>query len=297
MTSELLVGNGSPVQIEFWRTGTPEVTMELSLPTVLRGNNFQPAAPAEVIGAVQDAYDHVNRLAPWLCPIEELTVARIDLARDFSQVADAPGHLARLAERPGKRMRTVAYYSNTGVGVETVIRYTDRHVGRLYDRAAMYAAGVSTAQGQRTADDLRDLARAERGVVRFELQLRSKAAEGHGIKTLHDVCVAPLPDIAHNYFQDRCRFDAVVAGGEWKIKEAVAQARRHGIKITAPLGQLMLDALNEPPECSAGTLKKYRALANKLGVAPVDLLNTEPRPPMRLDFNHGLLVPGAAEAA
>ncbi len=290
LTSELASGVNMTLQIDHWRSAGPEASLELSVPRATRGDNRLPANPDEVVRAVQLAYDEASEVVSWQSDPSDFTVTRLDLARDFTGVRDAPTLLANLAQVPASRMQTSAYFAADGRGIETLIRSTNRHVSRLYDRAVMYEQQSRTRDTCRR-DFAREMAQAETGVVRYELQLRRKQAEEEGVTRVSDLAAAPLFEIARRFFTERCQFGAVVAGIDWKLRDALATAQVRGrTKVTAAIGQFTLDALGLPGDSHPRTQSQYRRDYTSLGLVPADLLRSESLA-SRLDFATGLLAP------
>jgi hypothetical protein len=273
------------LEVQLWREPSGVVAMEFSVPRTVREDNRHPAGAQEAMMAVERAHLSAAEAVNWRCEPEQLVISRIDLARDFTGIPDPRVLIDRLAHVPPKRMRTHTYLSPDCRGVETLVRETDRHLSRLYDRASSYLAIARTESGL-TSGKARALAAAETGVVRYELQLRHKEAAKNGLELVKDLEAAPLFGIAQHYFDDRCRFSVPVGLTGQSLRRALAAA---DAKTTSALGQLMLDAYGVEGDCNPRTIAQYRDCYRALGLTPADLLHPQAST-MRLDFEAGLLV-------
>lgn len=276
------------------RTGQTEAYIEFSVPRQVRGDNRRPALCQETVTAVRDAYTDAADLVDWLCPVEDLKVARIDLARDFRQVEHAPLLLAGLESVPARRMTTFAYRRGHGLGVQTLERRTTRQVGKLYVRADAYRSKAAMAEsGSSERDRLRELAESAHGVVRFELQLRTAGARQHDIHRLADLKALVLADVARHWFERRCRFGAEVGDGHNRMRQAVesAMAGGEGGRVVTALGQLLADAIGVDGGRNPRTMADYRRTYQRWGLRPGDVVGHEAEL-RRLDFASGLVVRG-----
>ena len=187
MTSAKYAGrHGYRVDIQAWRRGEPRARLEFSAPRMLRSDNRLPATTSEVQGVVRQAYDEVGRDLSWMCGVADLSVERLDIARDFEEVADGPLLLEGLSRVPPVRMGTQTFRSRDHSGTQTVIRETTRFRGQLYCRDFQYLNRAVWARGPER-QRLEGLAAADQGVVRFELGLRREQAVESGAGTLADL--------------------------------------------------------------------------------------------------------------
>ncbi|CUR62094.1 hypothetical protein NOCA170040 [metagenome] len=287
VTSELAGADGVVLNVDLWRSSKPQVRMELSVPRSLRGDNRVPADAGEVLRAVESAREQTSEVVDWLADTDDFVISRVDLARDFIGIRHPSAMLRNLMTVPAHRMTSIAHMTPDGTGVQTLTRQTERHTSRLYDRSAMY-----TAMRRSGAGDSRALADADAGVVRYELQLRRKQAAHEGLSTLGDLHNAPLFQIAHRFFSERCRFDSVVASPTWKLSRAwqqhCGQTDAKSPLTTAVLGQLVLDAFHLKGEANPRTQAKYRRAFETAGLMPQDLLAADVTP-VQLDFAGGRL--------
>lgn len=285
-SAEALGPSGVHFIVGTWWAGRPEVQFEFSVPNRIRGDNRVPATPAEVVGALKPVYAEVNASLPWACTLEELTVSRIDIARDFEGVDDGLLLIQELARTPARRMGTTTHHARKGGGVETLVREVRRCSAKLYLREAKYSSPGRFRDGA--------LAAAEAGVVRYELTLRAKAADKAGLGHVGDLRMAALVNVAREYFDRRCRFGDVVAGPAWKVRSAVDQlAATKQSAVMTSLGQLVADAYGVQSHRHEKSVAGYRRDYARVGLTPADLLRPD-RPPVRLDFDTGRLVDVAA---
>ncbi|MGF9753770.1 hypothetical protein AAII07_01080 [Microvirga sp. 0TCS3.31] len=286
LTSERVrLDGGQNLEVQLWREPSGVVAMEFSVPKSVREDNRQPAGVQEAVLAVRMAHRAAAEAVNWRCEPEQLVISRIDLARDFTGISDPWNLIDRLAHVTPNRMSSHTYLSSDCRGVETLVRETDRHLSRLYDRASCYLATARAERGL-LSGKARALAAAETGVVRYELQLRRKEAAKNGLEHVQDLEAAPLFGIAKHYFEDRCRFSAPVGVTGQSLRRAVAAT---DAKTTSALGQLMLDAFGVEGDCNPRTIAQYRDCYRALGLSPADLLHPQASP-MQLDFDAGALV-------
>ena len=233
-----------------------------------------PATTEEVRRAIADVYAMAADRIDWACKPHELSVVRLDLARDFSGVAGAHSLLEELSHLPA-RGRTSVWRGRNCAGAQTVYRKTQRWVARLYDRGAMYE---DRARALRKADRSPYLALAEqaRNTVRFELELRPRLLAEVGIYTWLDLNDGRAEALAREYFRV-CRFDELVGGAEGRIREAAAQARARGDgeyrEVGLAVGQVVFDAIGMAPPASEKTVRKRRSTALAYGLTPCNLFS------------------------
>lgn len=270
--------------------GRAAARVEFSAARLLHGDNRVPVASSDLRAAIGDAYDMVAKHVAWLCPPEDLTVARIDIARDFVDVADPPWLLGQLANIPAARMTGHAYQSSDGRGAQTLLREARRHTGKMYHRGPQYLARkVGKTSQERVALDR--LAESESGVVRFEVQLRREKAAEEGLGHVRDLAADHLAGIARKYFSGRYRFGDVIAGPAWKFREALSAATNFGEskRVIPALGLLVADAFGLEGSQHPKTLAQYRAAYRRYGLGLGDVLAVE-QTPVRFDLTLGRVV-------
>lgn len=267
--------------------GHPEAGLEFSVPGLLAGDNSHASPLADARKALEQAWADASHLVSWTRPMEEATIMRLDLVRDFeAEPGCSEAHLAGLSRIPASRAQTVAFHAPDGPGVETVYRKTTRWDARLYLRDALPHTEAST--------------RAAHETVRFELQMRSTMLQERGMSSLAALEVQELSELAQERFE-RCRFHVPVGDPENKLRAAmVAIEHPSPADLRGLLGQLQLDALGLPFSPRDKTVQKYRRLAATNGLSPADVLQgvlSQGTPLRRFDYASGTLKVMAAAAA
>lgn len=119
--------------------------------------------PRHIEAMAELACEHLNP-AP---PIEEWAVARVDVARDYRDVADPAATLAALLPLRRPYARRVLMYADPALGgAQTLAAGSGAGITRLYDQHAAYAAKGAPA-----------------GSLRWEVQARKDWASKCGITT------------------------------------------------------------------------------------------------------------------
>lgn len=267
--------------------GHPEAGLEFSVPRLLTGDNSHASPLADACKAFERAWAGASDLVSWVRPMEDATIMRLDLVRDFeAEPGCSEAHLAGLSRIPASRAQTVAFHAPDGPGVETVYRKTTRWDARLYLRDALPHTEVHM--------------RAAHETVRFELQMRSTMLQERGLSSLAALEVQELSELAHERFV-RCRFHVPVGDPEAKLRAAmVALEHLSTVDRRGLLGQLQLDALGLPFSPRDKTVQKYRRLAATNGLSPADVLQgvlSQGTPLRRFDYARGTLEVMTAAAA
>lgn len=271
--------------------GRPTASIELSAPRRLRGDNCEPASPAEVAVAVASAFDEASEYVDWECGLSDLEVTRLDIARDFQEVTVPAMVLEQLSHVPAARVNTAVRRTADCAGAQTLYRETDRWLVRLYDRGAMYADTLAgQGSGDRWSAKAR-LAQTERGKVRYELQLRARLLKQLGLTRVRDLDDLLLQGLSGSYF-DRAALGAVVGGAAARVRHGALRAEAIGASeykaYGLALAQAVCDGLGLAPFASPNTVRKHRAAAVAYGLASANVF--EDGPLRRLDLESGRLV-------
>jgi hypothetical protein len=284
------IGSDLYFRIDAAPSGGVNARVEFSAPRMLRGDNRRPANLAELRQAVLGAYERVDHEVPWLCSPEDLTVARLDIARDFTNVVDPSVLLEALWRVDVPRMTGMAYRSKDGRGVQTLVQGVRRHSGTMYHRGPQYLARAVGAKPEARAV-LERLAQEETGVVRFEMQLRREQAASEGLGRVRDVLTAHLGRIASAYFNGKYRFGEIIAGPAWKVREACSAAVAAGEakRLITAFGQLFADTHGAPLARHPKTTNQYRTDYRRYGLSVGDPQLPE-RTPVRFDLDLGRVV-------
>ncbi len=263
--------------------------MEFSPATVLRGVNLDPSSAEEVWQVVDLCYRLATRYVRWSSPVGKLEVTRLDVVRTFQPVPDLPVLLAALSLIPGSRLGFDKPYRNPKTGsMETLVRGAHpTWTARMYDKHAQLinlAARATTTQ----RPTIMDAAEQAVGTARYEAQLRRPLLQNMGVRVMDDIANSEsrIAAKARDLFE-RCRYGSEV-GGISKVIDAVRRMRSTPAdykRVERMLGQLLLNAYGEPLSSKdEKTIREHRRLAEKYGLNPADLRNSD-RPPIRLDYD------------
>jgi hypothetical protein len=199
------------------------------------------------------------------------SVKRLDVARDFGDVEQAPTMIRALApiHRPWAR-RNLVHADPSRLGAQTLMVGSGAGVVRLYDKHAE-TSGVAPV-----------------GSVRWEAECRAGWLGSYGgMKRLQDV----NEDAASRLARDRWEWSQMGAEVAGDLSRLVGRVRVSGLSVReqrAFLGWMVEQAAGgawEPP--SKATLAKWRKVQRDLGiVAPTDLVTTG-AVVRRLDWDSG----------
>lgn len=284
-------GPGLTLQLETWRN-PPTAKVECSIPKLIRGNNLVVATADETKSLAERLAREACDLVDWAQPVEEFTIMRVDLTRDF--LFDCQADLAAFVE--GQRLLSPPYrppvqaWSNES-GYTNLRRGTGRRwLSCLYGKEAEVRAqaGRSSLSPEARAR-LYALSKEAAGVLRNETRLRRDVLRSTDLKTIGDLCDQNIEFLHYHYFK-RAGFDCEV-GGKAKIRAAIDDARSREPKaLPGMLGILVLDSLGVAIPWSANTTSKYRGVARRYGLTPADLTGTPAS--LRLDYDTATLVRG-----
>lgn len=215
-------------------------------------SQLRPAvhAVAKQLGALVEPEDH--NTGSW-------SVKRLDLARDFEAIDQAPTLIRALGpiHRPYSRLNLV-HADPSRLGAQTLMVGSKAGVVRLYDKHAE-TSGVAPA-----------------GSVRWEAECRTGWLGTYGsVKRLQDVNDETTGQLARNRWE-WSQMGAEVAGD---LGQLVARVRATGLtdrEQAGFLGWLVMQAAGDGwVPGSRSTLAKYRKAQRDLGIAsPTDLVTT-----------------------
>jgi hypothetical protein len=290
-TSSTVLDGGLDLTVQKGWDGRTLAVMEFSVPRRRRGDNTEPATAAEALETIGDVYAEAAEHVGWTCDPHELTLRRLDIARDFEPVL-YPGELLERLSRvpPTRRAKTITWLTPDCTGVQTLYRKTDRWVARLYERGNQYAERAASRPPDRAHWER--LALKEASKIRYEVEMRTQVLSQAGLSTVGDLSTDALWRQAAKYFS-RARFDSVVGDGAAPlVTAATAALSTAGDKskfLGAVLGQAWLEHHGVRPTVSAKTADKYRKLASDWGVTGRDLQEGD-FPRVRLDLDAGRLI-------
>lgn len=281
-TSELRLDNGVVVNARRVQ-GAPCVTASFSVPGWLRGDNRFAASADETRAVVHDFVNHLRRLLGLDDVADAVRLRRLDIARDFADVPEPARLLEELSRKPpGYGMRTELHRDLAHQGAQTVYRRNTRWTSRLYHRGEMYRDTARGSDRQRRLS----LAAAEDGVVRFEVELRTKSLSYHGLNRPSSLRDNELWRLAQTYWQ-RSAFDHSVGSGGSRLArmEDALDWKQRGLVQTY---------LRSPARCKTemapATLRKGRTLADQFDLTPADLMSLGEVPAGQLDLDAGRFV-------
>ncbi len=274
------------------RTGVPELRLEFSGPTILRGNNVEPVA-LELIGDLVDAV--LTRLGDevaYLPTYSELRPIRVDVARNLCGVASIPRTLGKLGLLRPSRSRIDRLERGRAGEYQSLTRGNQgRWVSRLYGKSEQLRDIARLPQNADRRQRLLDLAVGVEGVLRAEVQLHGGVLRNEGVTGVDDLKPDLLKGMAKDYFA-RSRFDATVGTSNLlrdALEDLLAQGRRGEARALA--AYLLAESLGIEQLMSRNPANRARSLANRLGVSALDL--TAPQEsPSRLDFEAGTELTG-----
>lgn len=219
-------------------------------------------AVAKQLGSLVEPEDHDT--GSW-------SVKRLDVARDFSGIDQAPTMIRALApiHRPWAR-RNLVHADPSRLGAQTLMVGSGAGVVRLYDKHAE-TSGVAPV-----------------GSVRWEAECRSGWLGSYGgMKRLQDVNEGTASELARNRWE-WSQMGAEVAGDLGRLVDRVRASDLSVREQRGFLGWMVEQAAGgawEPP--SKATLAKWRRVQRDVGiVAPTDLVTTG-AVVRRLDWDSG----------
>ncbi|WP_270886267.1 phage/plasmid replication domain-containing protein [Pedococcus sp. 5OH_020] len=268
--------------------------IERSLPTLAYGHNLDPVSVRTAVRLVSDLYGQAAEFVDWGVDVHDLRITRLDLDRDFAEVAHLDRVLRGLARIHVPRTANPSIYGDSkgGGSILTLTRQSPkRWRASLYDKHAQVLHLARQERDPTRCKRLDGLARTARGRVRFEVQLRSQALKEKGVRTVSDLNEASLLNVRKHYFQ-RAGFDNPVGGApqvdEVMTRLATSASPDYGF-FGAVLAMLKAEALGLPqPTTSPNTLRKYRALARQWGLSAADMACAT-GPTVVLDYESGRL--------
>ena len=271
------------------RFGPAEGRIELSVPKLLNGHNATSVSLQEAMQVVRDLHRHADRMVGWLCNADDLRVTRVDVVRDFADVPDAGLLLTMLAFVPVQRMSRRSAYMDARGQTQCLYRGNlDRFLTRVY-RKDVQMRGQARHAPEPERSHVQAMAEQYDGTVRYEAEIKGKALREQSIGTVGAMAEQPLAKMSRSYF-DRAALGTAV-GGRSKIAEAalLLQATNRYRELAGVIALLVAEAHHQPPPMSPGTTRKYRNIADSLGLTAADFMFPD-GVRMRLDYEQGKAV-------
>jgi hypothetical protein len=129
------------------------------------------------------------------------------------------------------------------------------------------------------------------GRFRWELELKADLLREKGFRTVTDLTLVDLDDLALSFFH-RSRFGDIV-GGASRLQNTIQKLLDDGTQadVRGVLAVLGASLAGVEVPYSHNKEQEYRALAKSLQLSPADLIGSE-QEPRRLDFASGKEVTG-----
>lgn len=253
-------------------TGQLVGKIELNPSKVADPERWEMARASEVAPALAEAWKVAGEFMVPVVPMAEARVRRLDVGRDFGEVA-RPGELIRgLAPIPRAwARRNLVHADPARNGAQTLMVGSGAGVARLYDKAA-------ETQGK-----------APEGTLRFEAQCRSDWCEKYGgLRVLADVDDASVSRLAGNRWEWSA-MGAEVSGLNRVVDRVMSDLSMSERERTMFLGYLVRQAAGDSlGVTSSRTLAKYRAAQRRLGlVVDPGMLDASSGVTSRLDWESG----------
>ncbi len=207
------------------RSGSPEVAVEFSAPSMTEGHNRHPLPVALLSDVAATVWAKLNEELSGLPAFDRLRLTRIDLDRDFTAVSAIPDTLWATAQRPASRCRTDRLERGASGHWQSLSR---GNKGSWL--AVAYGKQVQLTELSDAAHDpdhralLQASAATTEGVMRWELQLRREKLRHSGLHQLQDLDEDELYAMSRHHFS-RTRFDEPVAVGPQRLLEVVGSLR------------------------------------------------------------------------
>ena len=244
--------------------GRPHGHWEASIPTLIRGQNLQPASLGEAIDSLNGQFDLASQFVDWDIDFGGLAISRLDTTRDFLGIGNIPHVLAALSRLPiPKSAQRHSWGTSAGLN-GLVVQVPGRWRAQLYDKQIELMA-----RRPKVSPALID---AAFGVLRFEVRTWRAVNRTKPYATTGGL--SPMVVENHNrpYF-DKCGFGQEV-GGPNKIERVIAESveASNCDEVARMLGLEIFLALSGTEPYAEMTNRKYRKMARAADLSPADLV-------------------------
>lgn len=270
------------------RAGNPWLRLELSTPTMLNGHNRNPLDRSFVGDVVDAALSVLSERLPDVPQIDQVTVARLDLTRDFRDVPSPSETLARLSRLhvPHARVHRVDYQPDGAV--QTLTRGSSREwLSRGYDKRVQLLQRAQRDPAH--ADLLEAWADVSVGQLRFEVEVRRPLLRRKGLVLLSDLVPDVLEELAREYFL-RAQWNQIIPGPA-RQRRILEDLRSSGVITPAEQRNLCVllysNLLGMDVPLTRHPLERSTALARRFGLAGAVAEEPQQR---YLDFDRGIEV-------
>ena len=286
----VLIGPEVRLQVDHHH-GRMDAYFEMSVPKALTGSNLFASTVPETLALLNDLYAEAGQWVEWGVDATELTIARLDLVRDFTDIDNISSLLDGLHAVPTTASTVSHRFTDSKRGgAETLRRDTKKWAATVYDKHAETRSQASKARGTYPRERLLREAQRAQGRLRYELMLRSDPLRAGGVRTVSDLAEeGSLGALRLKYFR-KVGYDQGV-GGMTKIDRVLRQMMldpKDNKMADKMLGILHRESLGLPQVASDKTLREHRALARRYGVSAADLTLPD-RPTIALDYESGTL--------
>lgn len=270
------------------RRGRPtSASIQASLPKETYGTNLECLQASEALENLVMIDEEAGHYLHWQDRLAERELTRLDLVGHFVGVEHRDTLLRGLEATIAPRHKSRLYNDPLRGGALTLqVRVGRRFSVTLYDKEAEILHQIERARAKPTLDVLA----ASKGVLRCEVRLHNTELASAGLGRVKGLEHIDLASIHMERFY-RAGFDRKVSSLNHVIRNVHIGPLPTGEQRTL-LYYLLCEALGQEPMALASrSRRKFRSLARAMGVAPVDLLDSEP---LFLDYGSGLLCVGSS---
>lgn len=216
------VGHANARLHGFRQAGLAWLRVELSLPTMLNGHNRNPLGLYVFADAVEASLILLGEQLPDVPDVDQVTIQRVDLPRDFHDVQSTHTVLSALHRRhvPHARVNEPHYLSDGTI--QSLVRGSrSSWIVRGYDKGHELSQHARRDRARRPLLDA--WAQTSQGHLRFEPQIRTPLLRQKGIATVSDAPPALLTALAHERFT-KARW-AEPYGGRGRVQRTLEALR------------------------------------------------------------------------
>ena len=268
-----------------YRNGGPEVRIEFSAPTVLDGHNCEPLPLRMLPEVVDTVLNEIRRHLTGVPAIKDFRLIRIDIVRDFRDVASID--------------RTLHGLSSLPVTWATQNDHLQKGITREWQTFTRGSPSQWTVRGYGKSAQLQQLAQRDDyrhdlllklageavGVLRWELELHADVLKKNGLRTLLDLSPHAVHKLTTYYFE-RSRFGDIFSGFN-RLHDIVQELRATGRAPEARglVTYLTTGLLGTDDLYCFNQNNQYKKLAREYSLTPDDVIGHFA--PHRLDFAMG----------
>jgi hypothetical protein len=237
--------------------------VEFSVPKLLRGDNVHPSS----LSAARIAVSAVLREAGDFVELHQTKVNRLDVVRDFTDVANIGGILLALMAAPISGRKTFALYGDAAVGgIQTRVVWNNDGGCRAYDKGV--ESGLPEAQGR----------------LRVEAEERRRHLRLLDITSWDAVTERDIYAVGRRRFE-WAGLDATIRSVSAAITLILA-SKLNGATICKLVGYHELHRLGLDSELTSSDRSRFRRDLEALGAFGCEHADQ----PFRLDYDRGLLI-------